>query len=243
MRVFNQRAFTLISRPYSETSSIVEVFTKDYGRIGLMAKGAKRIKSKVKGVLQPFQPVLLSWTGKGEVPTLTSAEIDLEKINLFRHDVSGDRLVCAFYCNELLMSLIHRHDPHPKLFEIYQDTVLQMGIEDSEVSLANNLRNFEQSIMKEAGYEVSFLTESDGKTLIEDHSYYSFQAGQGFVRETVDSPNNVKGVVIKSLYGANHAPSDPEIASEAKRLMRRILVQTMGKRNIVSRELFSLGKR
>ena len=243
MRVFNQRAFTLISRPYSETSSIVEVFTKDYGRIGLMAKGAKRIKSKVKGVLQPFQPVLLSWTGKGEVPTLTSAEIDLEKINLFRHDVSGDRLVCAFYCNELLMSVIHRHDPHPKLFAIYQDTVLQMGIEDSEVSLANNLRNFEQSIMKEAGYEVSFLTESDGKTLIEDHSYYSFQAGQGFVRETVDSPNNVKGVVIKSLYGANHAPSDPDIASEAKRLMRRILVQTMGKRNIVSRELFSLGKR
>jgi len=124
MRVHHQAAYVLVNRPYSETSWIVEVFTRDYGRFSLMAKGARRIKSKLKGALQPFQPLLISWVGKGEMPILTSAEIDQEQYDFAAHDLQGDALVCGFYCNELMVNLLHRHDPHAELFERYHKTIM-----------------------------------------------------------------------------------------------------------------------
>ena len=97
MRVHQQPAYILLNRPYSETSWIVEAFSREHGRLSLMAKGARRLKSKLKGVLLPFQPVLLSWVGKGEMPTLTSAEIDQSEFDLFTHELKGDAVVCGFY--------------------------------------------------------------------------------------------------------------------------------------------------
>lgn len=255
MRVFGQPAYVLLNRPYSETSWLVEVFTRDYGRVGLMAKGARRLKSKLKGVLQPFQPVILSWTGKGEVPTLTSAEVDQSEFNLFRDQLRGDRLVCGFYCNELLVSLLHRHDPHQSLFTCYHETMLALnsmgGDADTArlgLTLAEILRGFEQAIMKETGYEISFLTEADGKTMIEDHALYQFQPSEGFIRVNGPHSRAINGRVIKSLHGAGipmpsntmlgDEPFDDELPSQAKRLMREILSQTLGYKKIVSRDLF-----
>ena len=262
MRVFSQAAYILLNRPYSETSWVVEVFSRDFGRVALMAKGARRLKSKLKGALQPFQPVILSWTGKGEIPTLTSAEVNQNEVDLFKHQLRGDALVCGFYCNELLVNLLHRHDPHPSLFDTYSETILKLitaGIpsdidanyvrsnhvigtvkepELRKVVLAETLRSFEQAVMKETGYEVSFLTEADGKTMILDESHYRFQPGEGFIRVGGPQANSVKGYIVKSLHGVGNAEASEEVVSQGKLLMREILQQTLGRKKIVSRDLF-----
>ena len=248
MRVHQQPAFVLLNRPFSETSWIVEIFSRDHGRLALIAKGARRLKSRLKGVLLPFQPLLLSWSGKGELPTLTSAEIDLSEINLADYSLHGDAMVCAFYCNELLVKLLHRYDPHPKLYRQYQKTILMLGsghtgddIATANSALAACLREFEKVAIKESGYGISFEREADGKTLLKDSSYYRFQSGQGFVASTADHPKAVTGRVIRSLLesGRNlEAPVSAEQMTQGKHLMREILDQTTGHRKVVSRDLF-----
>lgn len=238
MRVFSQPAYALISRPYSETSLIVEVFSENHGRLALMAKGARRLKSKYKAALQPFQPLLLSWTGKGEVPTLTSAEIDQADYNLASHQLRGNSLVCAFYCNELLASLLHRHDPHPKLYEVYHNTMLGLSSRESTHSVWEALRRFEQAVLKETGYEVDFLTEADGQTLIEDQAFYRFHAGKGFVRAASADLPSVTGEVVKSLHGVQASGTSTDVNAKAKFLMRDVLAKTLGSKRIISRDLF-----
>ncbi len=238
MRVHHQQAYVLINRPYSETSWIVEVFTREYGRLALMAKGARRIKSKLKGALLPFQPLLISWTGKGEVPILTSAEIDQTDFNLVDHELHGDALVCAFYCNELIVNLLHRHDPHAVLFDRYHSTIMALPEAGDEESLPLILRRFEQMIMKETGYQINFDYEADGKTPIEDQGYYRYRASHGFIPLSGPQPMAFGGRVIKSLNIQSSAKLTNEEVSQGKRLMRDILTQTLGRKPIVSRELF-----
>ena len=108
LRIIEQPGFVLHSYPYKETSLIVDVFSRDHGRIALVAKGAKRPHSQLRGVLQTFQPLSVGWSGKSEVRTLTAAEwvgglLPLEK----------SALLCGFYLNELLVKLLARDDPHP----------------------------------------------------------------------------------------------------------------------------------
>lgn len=237
MRVHQQRAYVLLNRPYSETSWVVETFSREYGRVALMAKGARRFKSKVRGALLPFQPLLLGWIGKGEIPTVTSAEIDLAGYKIADQELSGDGLVCGFYCNELLVNLLHRHDPHPALFDHYHDAVLALSVSHG-AELAGILREFERLLMKETGYEVSFSVEADGKTPIEDLGHYFYHAGEGFTRTAIQQSRSVSGRVIKSLNPeVNGVLSSAEVA-QGKRLMRDILAINLGRKKIVSRELF-----
>ena len=242
MRVHQQKAYVLLNRPYSETSWLVEVFSREYGRLTLMAKGARRIKSKVKGALLPFQPTLLSWTGKGEVPTLTSAEIDQTDFNLFEHELRGDALVCGFYCNELIVNLLHRHDPHASLYDRYHETMIKLASGGSDVALAGILREFEQGVMKETGYEISFQYEADGKTVIDEAAFYRFQPGHGFVRLTGTQAGSLSGAtsgrVIRSLGTGQEQLPDASEQAQGKWLMRDILGHTLGRKAIISRQLF-----
>lgn len=241
MRVHQQSAYVLLNRPYSETSWIVEVFTQDYGRIALMAKGARRIKSQIKGILLPFQPIIVSWTGKGEIPTLTSAENKASELNLIEQELKGDQLVCGFYCNELIMYLLHRYDPHPRLFERYHETIIGLYNPDSvanEARLANTLRAFEQIMIKEIGYEVNFKFEADGKSPIQTDSYYQFLRGQGFVASSKETKNAIQGRIVLALQSDNIEFSNEQDRSQSKFLMRNILSQTLGYKKINSRELF-----
>jgi len=238
MRIHNQRAYVLVNRPYSETSWIVEVFTREYGRLGLMAKGARRIKSKLKGTLMPFQPLFVSWTGKGEVPTLTSAEIDQTDYNLIDHELCGDALVCGFYCNELIVNLLHRHDSHTALFDRYHSTIMALSQANGEDVLPLVLRQFEQVVMKETGYQINFDFEADGKTSIEDHGFYRYQSSQGFVRLGGPQRRAFSGRVIKSLNSQCGVQLSNEEVYQGKQLMRDILRQTLDRKPIVSRELF-----
>lgn len=257
MRVHQQSAFVLLNRPYSESSWIVEIFSREYGRLALMAKGARRAKSKLKAVLMPFQPLLLSWTGKGEIPTLTSAEIDLGRINIAEHELCGDALVCGFYCNELMVDLLHRHDPHPRLYDHYLEIMLVLGANSSAAlntfdgraeRLPQQLREFERIVIRETGYEINFKFEADGKTPIVDDNYYCFQRGQGFLPAMPNQPKAVSGKVIRSMFPGNANTPDTaktgtesissDQQSQGKLLMRDILNQTLGYKKVVSRELF-----
>lgn len=249
MRVHQQEAFVLVNRPYSETSWIVEVFSKHHGRLALMAKGARRIKSRLKGVLLPFQPLLLSWTGKGEIPTLTSAEIDQRQYNIVEHELRGDAMVCGFYCNELIVNLLHRYDPHHALYDQYQSTILSLNeVDERDKSVstldwyAQRLREFEQTLIKESGYEISFLLEANGKISIDSNLYYRFQPGQGFVQCSKNTAKAVSGNVVlaASLNAANSETGafSTQDFTQGKLLMRDILNQTLGYKKVVSRELF-----
>ena len=238
MRVHHQPAYVLLSRPYSESSWIVEVFSPEYGRLSLMAKGARRIKSKLKGVLLPFQPLLISWTGKGEVPTLTSAEIDQEKYDFAAHELVGDALVCGFYCNELMVNLLHRHDPHPGLYDRYHHTIMSLNNPEQSANLAYSLRDFEKAVIRETGYEVSFEFEADGRTKIERDGYYYFQPSQGFIRVVnAKQTNIIQGRIIQAMALNEHELSVQDL-SQSKLLMRDILTQVLGSKKIVSRTLF-----
>ncbi|HEX5342761.1 MAG TPA: DNA repair protein RecO, partial [Duganella sp.] len=142
-KVAGQPAFVLHSYPYKETSLIIDLFTRDFGRVALIAKGAKRPHSQLRGVLQTFQPLSSSWVGKSELRTLTDAEwvggmLPLEKT----------ALLCGFYLNELLVKLLARDDAHPALFDHYVSTLNQLAHNEPAPIV---LRKFERALLKETG--------------------------------------------------------------------------------------------
>lgn len=232
MRVNQQPAYVLLNRPYSETSWIVELFTRDYGRLSVIAKGARRLKSKVRGVLLPFQPLLVSWSGKGEMPTLTNAEIDIELIELL-----GDALICGFYCNELLVNLLHRHDPHPELFKDYNALIMQFQIEQAESETSLLIRGFEQQLIKEIGYGINFNNQANSRLPIQNDNYYYFEQSAGFVLCDAGHPKAVQGEVILGLADASKRLTSEQRVM-AKHIMRDIIKQILGNKKITSRSLF-----
>ena len=129
-----QPGFVLHSYPFRETSLIIEAFTRDHGRIGLVARGARRPKSSLRGILLPFQPLLLSWAGKGELHTLMRAEWLGGYVPL-----RGQALICGFYLNELVMKLLARGDAHEQLFSIYENTLAALAAGEDQPALAIRL--------------------------------------------------------------------------------------------------------
>ncbi len=159
IRVVSQPGFVLHSYPYKETSLIIDVLTRQYGRIALVAKGAKRPYSQLRGVLQTFQPLVLAWHGKSELPTLTAAEWvggmrPLEK----------SALLCGFYLNEIIVKLLQRHDPQPLLFDAYVTTINQLAhFEPAFIAL----RKFELHLLRTAGVvsDLSYCIEKRTQVL------------------------------------------------------------------------------
>ena len=122
--------FVLHSYPFRETSLIVEAFTRDHGRVALVARGARRPRSSLRGVLSPFQPLLLSWSGRSELRTLVRAESQNGHLAL-----AGETLMCGFYLNELLLKLLPRDDPHERLYDAYQHTLAGLAATTSASSI------------------------------------------------------------------------------------------------------------
>ena len=139
----SREAFILHGYAYRETSLLVEVFTRGFGRISMVARGARGARSALRGVLLAFQPLALSWFGKGEVRTLARAEWT-GGLPLLR----GEALLCGFYLNELLLRLLPREDPHDALFLRYQEALARLA---SEADSAPALRSFEKALLKELG--------------------------------------------------------------------------------------------
>ena len=213
-RVVSQPAFVLHSYPYKETSLIVEAFARDYGRLPLIAKGAKRPHSQLRGVLQTFQPLQLSWTGKSEVRTLTNAEWVGGLLPLER-----SALLCGFYLNELLVKLLARDDPHPVLFEHYVSALNQLAHDEPPATV---LRQFELALLKETGVATSLGHLAGSNEPVEPDLLYVVDPERG-PREAMSSDTApvISGKTLLAMEAGDY--SDATIQLEGKFLMRHLL--------------------
>ncbi|MDR3415344.1 MAG: DNA repair protein RecO [Nevskia sp.] len=163
-RVEFEPAYLLTQRSYRETSRLLETFTRGHGRVGLVARGASAARSKVRGVLQPFSPLLLSWTESGELGTLTAVESAGPAVAL-----TGERVFHGWYLNELLLRLTERHDPHPALFDDYAVALAELPGTGGEAAL----RVFEKRLLAHLGYALPLSAEVDPQ------ERYGFDPEQG----------------------------------------------------------------
>ncbi|TAL75794.1 MAG: DNA repair protein RecO [Burkholderiaceae bacterium] len=142
-RVQDVRGYLLHASPWRETSLIAQAFTRDYGNVSLVAKGAKRPYSVLRPALCAFQPLALAWSGTGEIKTLVQAD------SLGIHALGGRAYMSAWYMNELLLRLLPREDPHPTLFDAYDEALRQLA---HGSKTAGSLRRFEWILLNETGY-------------------------------------------------------------------------------------------
>jgi DNA repair protein RecO (recombination protein O) len=224
----NQPAFVLHTRPYRETSLLVEIFARASGRLVLVARGARRPRSPVRGVLLPFQPLMLSWFGKSELRTLKAAEWQGGQPPL-----GGAALMSGFYLNELLLRLLPRDDPHPVLFDHYQETLVALGRGDAQ---APALRRFEKRLLQELGYGLVLEHEADGKTAIDPDALYHYRPEHGPVRGGGGEGGvQLRGRTLLDL--AREDFSDPVTLAQAKQLMRMLIAYQLGGDLLQTRQL------
>lgn len=231
-QVHLQPAYVLHRRAYRESSFLVELFTPEYGRLTVIAKGVRKRGSSSPGLLQPFAPLLVSWCGKSELMTLTHVEASTTIVSL-----QGDCLFAGFYLNELVMYLLQKWDAHPNLFTLYAKALiaLQEGILEQKI-----LRTFEKDLLHELGYGLLAKLDGPPEHRFVPEKYYRFTPEQGFV--LVDHDLTLNGANIfsgKSLIAI--AAEDWQVENslqDAKRLTRCVLMPLLGSHQIYSRQLF-----
>ena len=229
-RVELEPAFVLHNRAYRETSLIVEIFGRDSGRLGLVAKGARRPKSAQRGMLRPFHPLLLSWSGSGDLGLLTGTESDG-----YARPLLGKALFSGLYMNELLMRLMHRHDPHRELFYHYGAAIeaLSLGQRSDAV-----LRIFEKQMLESIGYGLVLDHDIDSGEPIDRDCAYRYYTDRG-PSSIADGDNDgvpVGGETLLCL--ARESLETEPVLDEAKRLMRVVLRRYLGEKPLATRSLF-----
>ena len=232
-RVDLEPALVLHTRLYRDTSLLVEAFSRAHGRIGLVARGARRPRSRMRGLLQPFIPLLLSWRGRGELATLTGAEPEGGILPL-----TGSAAIVGFYFNELLVRFLHRHDPEPVLFDHYR--VALDGIARSD-DLEPVLRIFEKRLLQAVGYALELEREAGSGRAIEPGGRYRYTTYAGPERWPDDAPVGSLGVRVSGstlLALAHEQITDRQALEEARHLMRSIIDEHCGGRALVSRRLW-----
>lgn len=223
-----QPAFVLHSYAYRETSLIVESFSRDYGRVAMVARGARRPQSALRGALLSFQPLLLSWSGKRELRTLIRAE---------RHGVQaplkGRSLICGFYLNELLLKLLARDDPHEALFSIYADTLNALGCGAEASAL---LRKFEIALLREIGYALVLDRDVERDEPVAREQRYVYLVERGPVRG--GAPANgveLSGQTLIDMQSGEF--SSPVTQQQSKMLMRTLINHYLGNQILHTRQL------
>lgn len=219
-------AWLLHATPYRETSLVVDLFTREHGRIAAVAKGAKRPRSSLRAVLLQFQPLRVSWTGRRELRTLTGAEWSGGA-----PAPQGDALLCAFYLNELLMRLLAREDPHPGLFDAYAEAIEQLGTPNPR---DETLRRFEWALLREIGYAPDLEHDAANRP-IDPEQHYSWRPGEGFVAGDVGVDVAVSGGVLLDLAAGRAAP--PASRQQAKYLTRAILAHHLDGAPLSTRQI------
>ena len=227
-RVTGQPAFVLHSYPYKETSLIVELFTRDYGRVALIAKGAKRPHSQLRGVLQTFQPLTTGWTGRNELRTLTDADwvggmLPLEKT----------ALLCGFYLNELLVKLTARDDAHARLFDHYVSTLNQLAHNEPAPIV---LRKFEMALLKQTGVAADLTRCTVTRTKVLPDVHYVVDPERGPRPERGDdSAPRVAGKTLLDMEREDY--NDPATQAQSKQLMRYLLSWHLGGAPLKTRQI------
>ena len=229
-RIDLEPALVLHARPWRESSLLVEAFSRGHGRLGLIARGARRPKSRMRGLLQPFIPLLLSWRGRGELATLTSAETEGRLTPL-----TGSTAIVGLYLNELLLRFLHRHDPEPALFDHYLAALDGIAREDDPEPI---LRIFEKRLLEAAGYALELKRETHSGAAIEPEGRYRYTTDSGPERWSGGASPGVcvSGATLLAL--AREEIAGRRALKEAKHLMRSIIDEHCGGRALASRKLW-----
>jgi DNA repair protein RecO (recombination protein O) len=230
----------LHTMPWRETSLIIEVFTRNHGRLGLIARGARRPRSALRGLLQPFQPLDLRWSGKSELRNLIGAEWVGGLPAL-----SGAAIMPGFYLNELMVRLIPRDDAHPALFDDYLATLGLLARDDSQRSRELTepiLRRFECNLLREMGYAPTFERETASASPVIADAMYQVCPLAGITRNAVDGEFHGRTLLAlaaagQSIEEAVAALEAPEVAAESKRLLRILLGHHLGEDGLQSRQV------
>lgn len=224
-----QPAFVLHTYPFRETSLIVEAYARDHGRVALVARGARRSKSSLRGLLLPFQPLLLSWTGKSELRTLTRAEWQGAYSPL-----KGQPLICGFYLNELLLKLLPRDDPHERLFEAYACTLTELHGYPDQSAL---LRRFELALLSELGYAVVLDRDVErDEPVARERSYvYVFERGPVAGGSPLQNGVELSGQTLLDMQSGQFTSAVTQ--QESKALMRALINYYLGSQVLHTRQL------
>jgi len=227
-RVDHEPGYVLHTYAYKETSLIVEAFTRRFGRVALLARGARRPRSAMRGVLLSFHPLRLSWSGSADLANLMSAEwaggIPL---------LGGRGLMCGFYVNELLLRLLPRDDPHESLFDVYAQAL--SGLASQEVSPV--LRGFEKRLLGELGYAPLLETDAASRP-IEAERLYSYEPDRGPV--PVNGAQRGGNVTVSGRTLLDVAAGDyarPETRDEARALMRVLIGERLHGQSLHTRSI------
>jgi DNA repair protein RecO (recombination protein O) len=229
VRVDHQPGFVLHSYPWRETSLVVEFFSRDYGRVALVARGAKRPTSHFRGLLSPFNPLAVGWSGRNDIKMLVRADW-LGGMQPLR----GDALLAAFYANELLVRLLARLDPHERLFGSYMELLQALSHEARQDAA---LRRFELDLLQDIGYAVPLDRCADGEP-IDAGADYLFGIGHGaqrIERGDADDGTRVSGRTLLAMAAGRF--EDERVASEAKVLLRRVIRYHLGGKPLNTRRI------
>jgi DNA repair protein RecO (recombination protein O) len=231
-RVQLQPAFVLHHRPYRDTSRILELFTRDYGRVSVFARGARggrKAGASLISILQPFNRLLVSWSGRGEAGQLSGAEFDGGVSVL-----PPDRSVSGFYLNELLLKLFARHDSHPDVFDLYARTIDALK-HASDVLPA--LRVFEKRLLDALGYGLALERDVASGAEIDPQALYHYRIEQGAMRVNgvAEGSTTYSGAMLLALARENL--TDAAMCADARRLLRAALDRCLEGRELKSRQV------
>ena len=238
-RVLLQPAYVLHHRPYRNTSALLELFTPEYGRVGVVAKGVRGTKPRWRGLIQPFQPLLVSWNLRGELGTLTDAEAQGVALNFPPQFIAS-----GFYLNEILLRLLQRHEAQLELFGCY-DLALRSMVElksvalDRKLQLEILLRRFEVSLLHCLGYGLMLDCDVQSGLPIQSEQKYVYQLERGPLLMNADVSNQygvqISGSTLLALAADNLTTTDAR--REAKQLLRTVLSYYLGPKPLQSRQL------
>lgn len=232
VRVHLQPAYVLHHRPYRDSSRILELFTRDYGRVTVFARGARGARKgggSMTSMLQPFNRLLVSWSGRGEAGRLIGAEFDGAAAVL-----APQRLVNGFYLNELLLKLFARRDAHADVFALYDGTIEALKLAADPV---RPLRIFEKRLLDALGYGLALQREAASGQPIESGAAYHYRLEQGPVKAAgiAAGPLVFAGETLLAL--AREDLSDAATCAAARRLLRAALDRVLEGRELKSREV------
>jgi DNA repair protein RecO (recombination protein O) len=229
-RIILEPTYILHRLPYRNTSLLVELFTESHGRIPVIARSARGLKSRYQGRLEIFTPFLASWSGQRELKSLGNVDFARPPYSL-----DSNFLICGFYLNELLMHFLHRNDPHPALFQLYEKTLGQLA---DQQDIHITLRIFEKRLLDEVGYGLIFSYDAKTKQPIQEDKAYHYIPELGFVLagSTDIQYAQFSGASLLALH--HESFTNDRVIAESKRIMRAIINRHLGHKTLKSRELF-----
>ena len=227
-RIQNEPAWLLHHRPFRDSSQILDILSRDHGRLAVVAKGSRGAKSKLRGILRPFLPLQLSWFIRSDLGTLTGAEMNGAPLSL-----SGDALLSGYYVNELILKLLHRHDPQPEIFAAYSRTIERLaGSQD----VAPYLRQFEIELLRILGYALNLDHDTETTEPLRPQQQYEYRVEQGLVPVSDrEGPMVFRGAEIDAIRNQQFA--DPAVLKNAGSLLRNVIAYHLDGKELKSRKV------